>query len=271
MPELPEVETTRRALGRLIAGRRIVAVHVHERRLRYALPRGLEKLLVSERITAIERRGKYLFLVCRDGTLLIHLGMSGSLRVVACEHALRRHDHVELVFDHGRCLRFHDPRRFGLILWVRGDVSRHRLIRNLGPEPFADEFNGGYLHKLAHGRRQSIKTFLMDSRIVAGLGNIYVNEALFRSGIHPRRSIGRISLLRYNRLVMTIREVLDEAVRQGGTTLRDFTSGTGRAGYFAIHLQVYGRDRQPCLHCGTLIRKIRQAQRSSYYCTRCQK
>jgi len=271
VPELPEVETTRRALEKLIGGHRVVGVHVYQRQLRYPVTDGLGWKLRGEPVVKVGRRGKYLLLDCRSSTVLIHLGMSGSLCVLPCTRARRRHDHVEFEFDHGRCLRLHDPRRFGMVLLLRGDVHRHRLLKFLGPEPFAAEFSGSYLYQRSRGRRQAVKNFLMDGRIVAGLGNIYVNEALFRAAIDPRRCAGRVALKRYEELACSVRDVLQEAIRAGGTTLRDFASGAERPGYFSVQLQVYGREHQPCPRCASEIRKIRQGQRSTYYCPRCQR
>lgn len=271
MPELPEVETTRRGIERHLRGRRVSAVRVRERRLRRPVPRQLERELPGQVIEGVERRGKYLLLRTATGSVLIHLGMSGSLRIVAPELPAQKHDHVDILCAGGVCLRFRDPRRFGLMLWVKGDPNRHALLRGIGPEPLGAEFSGAYLHAAARGRRTAVKPFIMDAGIVAGVGNIYANEALFRAGIHPQRAAGRISSVRLGRLAVAIRAVLEEAIEQGGTTLRDFFHGTGEPGYFRIRLAMYGREGKPCVRCGRLIRCIRLGQRSTYFCPRCQR
>jgi formamidopyrimidine-DNA glycosylase len=271
MPELPEVETTRLGIGPHILGHTITAVIVRERRLRWPVPRDLAAILTGQRVQAVERRGKYLRLYLDSGCLILHLGMSGSLYVVAAGSPAAKHDHVDIVFDHGKCLRLRDPRRFGSIHYTRGDPLRHKLLAGLGPEPLGEEFDGDHLYRRSRGRRQSVKTFLMDSRIVAGVGNIYANEALFLSGIHPRRAAGRVSLVRYQALAQSIKRVLRLAIDKGGTTLRDFTGGEGRPGYFRLELNVYGRAGKPCKVCGAPIRQCRIGQRSSFYCPRCQR
>lgn len=271
MPELPEVETTRRGIEKYLRGRRVTAVHVRERRLRRPLSRGFERALTGQTIQAVTRRGKYLLLVTPAGTVLIHLGMSGSLRIVAPDQPAQKHDHVDIDCTGGIRLRFRDPRRFGLMLWLPGDPARHELLRGIGPEPLGEEFSGAYLLQAARGRRTAVKLFIMDASIVAGVGNIYANEALFRAGIHPQRAAGRIAAARYERLAAAIRAVLAEAIEQGGTTLRDFYHGTGEPGYFRIRLAVYGREGEPCVVCGGAIRCIRLGQRSTYFCGRCQR
>jgi formamidopyrimidine-DNA glycosylase len=271
MPELPEVETTRRGIERHLRGRRVNAVRVRERRLRRPVPRQLERELPGQIITGVERRGKYLLLRTPAGAVLIHLGMSGSLRIVAPEQPAQKHDHVDILCAGGVCLRLRDPRRFGVMLWVKGDPHRHALLRGIGPEPLGAEFGGACLHAAARGRRTAVKPFIMDAGVVAGVGNIYANEALLRAGIDPRRAAGRISAARYERLAAAIRAVLQEAIAQGGTTLRDFYHGTGEPGYFRIRLAVYGREGEPCVRCGRPIRCVRQAQRSTYYCGHCQR
>lgn len=271
MPELPEVETTRRGIRPHILGHAITAVSVRERRLRWPVPRGLGRTLAGQRVQAVERRGKYLLLYLDTGSLILHLGMSGSLLVSAAESPASKHDHVDIVFDHDKCLRLRDPRRFGSIHYTRGDPLQHKLLAGLGPEPLGAEFDGDYLYRRARGRRQSIKTFIMDSRIVTGVGNIYANEALFLSGIHPRRAAGRVSLPRYRELARNIKRVLELAIDKGGTTLRDFTGGEGRPGYFSQELNVYDRTDEPCKVCATPIRQYRISQRSSFYCKHCQR
>jgi formamidopyrimidine-DNA glycosylase len=204
------------------------------------------------------------------GTVIMHLGMSGSLRVISSEAPPKRHDHLDIVFENGLCLRFHDPRRFGCLLWAEGDPHEHPLLARLGPEPFDAAFSGDYLRAAAEGRRAPVKSFIMDSRLVVGVGNIYANEALFRSGINPRRAAGHIGRERYGRLADTIRAVLGEAIAQGGTTLRDFVNEAGNPGYFQQILTVYGRESLPCSQCGEPIRCIRLGQRATFYCPRCQ-
>lgn len=270
MPELPEVETTRRGIAPHIEGRTITGVCVRERRLRWPVPRGLARSLTGLRVRSVERRGKYLLLRLDTGCLLLHLGMSGSLRVLPPQTPALKHDHVDIVFGTEVCLRLRDPRRFGSIHYTRDDPLRHKLLAGLGPEPLDDAFDGDYLHRLSRKRTQSVKTFIMDSRIVTGVGNIYANEALFLSGIHPKRLAGRVALARYRLLAENIRKVLLHAIARGGTTLRDFTGGEGKPGYFRQELNVYDRADQPCRICAAPIRQRRIGQRSSFYCVNCQ-
>ncbi len=271
MPELPEVETTRRGIAPHVTGRTISAVIVRQPRLRWPVPRGLDNKLRGQTIQRVGRRAKYLLLTLDSGTLIIHLGMSGSLRLVDAAAPAQKHDHIDILLDDARALRLTDPRRFGAVLFTRDAVESHQLIAHLGPEPLANPFNGNYLFTRSRGRRSSIKQFLMDGRVVVGVGNIYANEALFMAGIHPGREAGRISRTRYVRLAEAVKTVLGEAIRQGGTTLRDFVGGDGRPGYFAQQLNVYGREGESCPRCGRAIRQIRQGQRSSYYCPACQR
>lgn len=270
MPELPEVETTRRGIAPLLEGRRIVQVRVRQAQLRWPVPASLGRRLAGVTVDAVERRAKYLLLRTGSGTLILHLGMSGSLRVVPADVPPGKHDHVDLVLEDGRCLRLRDPRRFGAVLFTRDPPERHPLLRSLGPEPLQESFDGDYLYTRSRGRRVTVKAFLMDSRIVVGVGNIYANEALFLAGIAPSRPAGRISRQRYLRLAEAVREVLREAITAGGTTLRDFAAVDGAPGYFALALKVYDRAGEPCLHCGDPIRSRRLGQRSTYYCARCQ-
>ncbi|MFQ5488938.1 MAG: bifunctional DNA-formamidopyrimidine glycosylase/DNA-(apurinic or apyrimidinic site) lyase [Gammaproteobacteria bacterium] len=270
MPELPEVEITCRGIAPHVQGRRVAAVVVRNGHLRRPVPARLQRELPGQVIDAVRRRGKYLLLETRQGTVIIHLGMSGSLRLVPCGQPPEKHDHVEFRFPQGRCLRLRDPRRFGLVLWTRRDPLQHPLLRDLGPEPLGSAFNGDYLYDRSRGRRVAVKPFIMDGRIVVGVGNIYASEALFRAAIHPLRPAGRISRERYRRLAQEIRAVLKEAIAAGGSTLRDFTDSEGRPGYFGRRLLVYGRAGQPCPRCGAALRQIRQGQRATYYCGRCQ-
>lgn len=271
MPELPEVETTRRGVAPHCVDRVVKRVIVRETRLRWPVPRHqLESLLPGQAVVAIERRAKYLLFRTMAGSMLVHLGMSGSLRMVAPEEPPGRHDHVDILFEGGVCLRYHDPRRFGCILWLApGEV--HPLLVNLGPEPLSSDFDGQLLYRRSRGRKGAVKNFIMDGKVVVGVGNIYANEALFLSGIRPDRAAGRISLARYQSLAETIKRVLTSAIALGGTTLRDFVGGDGRPGYFAQKLLVYGRAGQPCTRCGAPLRELRLGQRSSVYCVTCQR
>lgn len=270
MPELPEVETTRRGILPHVCGQTVTQVIIRQPRLRYPVPARLRQELVGQSITTVSRRAKYLLLGTSSGTVIIHLGMSGSLRLVSAATPAQPHDHVDIVLHNKQCLRLRDPRRFGLVLWTRRDPLQHKLLSGLGPEPLAATFNAEYLQQRAQGRRSAIKSLIMDGHIVVGVGNIYASEALFMAGIHPRRQAGRISLARYVRLVDQIRLVLTNAIAQGGTTLKDFYHGADQPGYFKQSLQVYGRADQPCLQCGGSIRQVILAQRATYYCPHCQ-
>nr|WP_274519952.1 MULTISPECIES: bifunctional DNA-formamidopyrimidine glycosylase/DNA-(apurinic or apyrimidinic site) lyase [unclassified Halorhodospira] len=267
---MPEVETTRRGLQEHLVGRVLRRVVVRQPQLRYPVPEGLEVAVAGCRVVALERRAKYLLIRLEGGPwLLLHLGMSGSLRLVAATDAPGRHDHVDLVLDDGRALRLTDPRRFGCLLLGEGDPEAHRLLSRLGPEPLGPAFDGAYLHRAARGRRVAVKAFLMDATVVVGVGNIYANEALFRAGIRPDRAAGRIARVRYERLAGAVREVLEAALAAGGTTLRDFTDGAGRPGYFAVDLSVYGGSS--CPSCASALRQLRVAQRGTWFCPRCQR
>ncbi|KPK40992.1 MAG: hypothetical protein AMJ69_00275 [Gammaproteobacteria bacterium SG8_47] len=271
MPELPEVETTLRGIAPWVCGQRITSIVVRQRQLRYPVPRTLAATLDGTRIESVTRRAKYLLLHTQRGTLILHLGMSGSLRVLDAEVPVQKHDHIDIVLDNGKCLRLRDPRRFGALLWTSADPARHRLLRDLGPEPLSAAFSGEYLCEHARGRRVAVKTYIMDSRIVVGIGNIYANEALFLAGIRPQRAAGRVSLQRYQQLASAIKAVLNQAIAEGGTTLRDFTASDGRPGYFRIRLNVYDRAGEPCPNCGEPISQMRLGQRSTFYCKRCQR
>ncbi|MDE0129304.1 MAG: bifunctional DNA-formamidopyrimidine glycosylase/DNA-(apurinic or apyrimidinic site) lyase [Gammaproteobacteria bacterium] len=270
MPELPEVETTRRGIEPLVAGARVDRVVVRERRLRWPIPRQVERELTGATMLGVGRRAKYLLLESERGTAIAHLGMSGSFSVVAAGTEPDAHDHYDLVFDGGKALRFTDPRKFGSLLWGGRDPLRHKLLADLGPEPFSAEFSGAWLKERSRGRRVAVKSFLMMPSVVAGMGNIYASEALYRAGIHPLRAAGRIALRRYEALARVIRDVLGEAIEAGGTTLRDFADARGRPGYFAQRLDVYDREGQSCRRCGSSIRRSVIGQRASYYCARCQ-
>lgn len=270
MPELPEVETTRRGITPYLQGKKIMKVVVREPRLRWEVSPELCTELPGQTVTAVERRGKYLLLRTRKGTVLIHLGMSGSLRLAVVGEPLKKHDHVDLILASGRCLRYHDPRRFGCILWLTGDPALHPLLAELGPEPLEQGFSAEYLLAMAEGRTTPIKTLIMDSHVVVGVGNIYANEALFAAGIDPARKAGTLTLDRCEVLVREIKTVLDRAITVGGTTLRDFVGGDGKPGYFSQTLQVYGREGQPCVSCMTPLKDSRLGGRSTIYCPRCQ-
>jgi len=270
LPELPEVETTRRGIRRALRGRRITEFVLRNHKLRWPVDRALAKILPGQRVRDVRRRAKYLLIELDRGTLIAHLGMSGSLRVLPTDAPWLKHDHYEVRLDKGGCLRFNDPRRFGSLHWVTGDPLEHPLLAGLGPEPLDRGFGGAYLAGRARGRKVAIKQFLMDQRVVVGVGNIYASEALFRAGIHPRRAAGKVSAERFERLADGVRTVLGEAIRQGGTTLRDYVSADGTPGYFRQKLFVYERDGQPCRRCRTPIRKLAQGQRSTYFCPACQ-
>lgn len=271
MPELPEVETIRRGLAPLVTGRRITRVVVRHRGLRWPVARDLERQLEGRAIAHVDRRGKYLLLRCDGGTLIVHLGMSGSLRTVPSATPPDKHDHFDLALDDGRLLRFNDPRRFGSVHWVERDPLDHPLLAALGPEPLAPGFDGDRLYAETRGRRAAIKQVLMDSHVLAGIGNIYAAEALYRAGIHPARSASRVSRARYRLLADAIRETLERALAAGGSTLRDYVDATGAPGCFQQQYGVYGRAGEPCRRCGATIRLMRQGQRSTFYCPHCQR
>lgn len=275
MPELPEVETTRRGIAPHIEGREIGEVIVRQSRLRVPVPGDLAERLVGARIGTLARRAKYLLLPlsggdAAEGTLLWHLGMSGSLRIARLGELPKKHDHLDLVLDGGAILRYHDPRRFGFVDWLAGSREQDPRLARLGPEPLSEAFDGERLYRLSRGRRVAVKPFLMDNAVVVGVGNIYASEALFMAGIDPRRGAGRISAERYARLAAAAKEVLAAAITQGGTTLRDFVGGTGEPGYFKQRLNVYGRHGEPCRRCGAELRHITLGQRASVYCPHCQ-
>jgi len=271
MPELPEVETTRRGIEPLICGKTIRDVRIRQSSLRQPVTPELVTYLTGMRFKAVYRRAKYLLLATEAGSVLVHLGMSGSLRVVSDDTPPQKHDHVDIVFSDGTCLRYRDARRFGLILWAGSHPLEHELLTHLGPEPLSDELDGDWLYQKAQGRRVAVKAFLMDQRVVVGVGNIYASEALFRAGIHPERAAGRISQRRYQRLAAAVKAVLIESIAEGGTTLRDFTGADGAPGYFRMALKVYGRTGQACPECGQAVQSRLIGQRSSFFCSRCQR
>ncbi len=271
LPELPEVETTRRGIAPHVLGWRIARVIVRQPRLRWPVPAALAEELPGHRFTKVDRRAKYLLFQSEPGTLLVHLGMSGSLRLTPAEKPPGKHAHVDIVFDSGTALRYTDPRKFGSMHWQTDATGEHPLLRELGPEPLEDGFSGALLYRKSRGRRTAVKNLIMDSRIVVGVGNIYACEALFLAGIHPARVCGRISAARYDKLAATIRSVLERAIEAGGTSLRDFTGGDGRPGYFSQRLSVYGRAGEDCGHCGAGLRHLRLGQRATVYCPSCQR
>lgn len=271
MPELPEVETTKRGIEPHIRNKEVQQVIVRQPSLRWPIPKSLKQELPGKRVHKVTRRGKYLLLETTSGTVLIHLGMSGSLRVLLEPAAAAKHDHVDFILSSGETLRYTDPRRFGCILWESGDLESHPLLAKLGPEPLLDDFDASYLHRLSRKRKAPVKTFIMDSHVVVGVGNIYANESLFMAGISPRRAAGSISLARYELLVTAIKKVLAKAIKVGGTTLRDFTGSNGDPGYFKQSLKVYGRGGLPCEICAKTLKEIRLGQRTTVYCTHCQK
>ncbi len=271
MPELPEVETTRRGISPHLLGRIVTAVRVRERRLRWPIPEEIERQLPGRTIDRVGRRAKYLLIGAGEGTAIIHLGMSGSLRILSSGEPPTKHDHVDLTLDDGACLRFRDPRRFGSLLWTLGDPGEHRLLARLGPEPLEASFSGTYLYERSRKRRVAIKQFLMDSQTVVGVGNIYASESLHAARIHPTSEARLISRERYRLLARCVRETLEQAIDAGGTTLRDFSNSEGKPGYFAQQLAVYGREGQPCMSCEASIKRIVQCSRASFFCPGCQR
>ncbi|KFZ31105.1 formamidopyrimidine-DNA glycosylase [Pseudidiomarina salinarum] len=271
MPELPEVEVSRRGIEPHLLQRRITGLIVRDARLRWPVPDAAQAV-VGETIIAVERRAKYLLIQTTGGYLIVHLGMSGKLRVVPADTLVVKHDHIDLVLDSGQVLRFNDPRRFGCWLYSAEDPQQaHPLLAELGPEPLTDGFDSDYLFNASRGRQQAVKTFLMDNHVVVGVGNIYANEALFKAGINPKRAAGKVSKARYEKLVPVIKATLAEAIRQGGTTLQDFTQADGQPGYFKQQLMVYGRGGKQCMQCKARLKEIRLGQRSTVYCTFCQR
>ena len=271
MPELPEVETTCRGIAPHIEGRVIKQVIVRQPKLRWPVPKTLAEDLTGQRIEAVTRRAKYLLLTTAEGTLIIHLGMSGSLRIMTTEQESKKHDHIDFIFNDNIVLRFNDQRRFGSVLWTAEPIGEHPLLIDLGPEPLLDEFNGELLYKLSRNRKVPVKTFIMDSHIVVGVGNIYANEALFMAGILPTRQAGAVSLARYQKLAECIKLILQQAIQQGGTTLRDFVNEAGKPGYFKQQLKVYGRKELPCVDCQQALIEVRLANRSTVFCKICQR
>ena len=271
MPELPEVETTRRGIAPHVTGRRVARIDIYDRRLRWPVPGDLAARVCGHTIDRIDRRSKYLLFRVGEGALLVHLGMTGSLRVFRDAPPRKAHDHVDIVLDDGTLLRYRDPRRFGAMLWMPSIARGHPLLDGLGPEPFDDSFDADYLWRTTRARRTAIKLVLMDNHVVTGVGNIYANEALYRAGIRPATRANRVSRARLAKLVDAVRDVLKAAIAKGGSTLRDYVGSDGASGYFQLEYFVYGRDGDPCRLCGATIRHARIGQRSAFYCPNCQR
>ncbi len=271
MPELPEVETTLNGIAPHLKDQEIARLVVRERRLRWPVVRGLEAKVSGQKILFLDRRGKYILIGLEQGGLLIHLGMSGSIRVLNQPESAQVHDHFDLETVAGKIIRYRDPRRFGCLLWHPKNIRNHLRLRNLGVEPLTEDFTGEVLRMGAGGRTTAIKNLVMNGEVVVGVGNIYAAESLFDAGIHPHRSCQRISKVRYQRLAQSIRKILSSAINQGGTTLKDFSGVNGQPGYFEQQLMVYGREGGSCLRCPGVIRKTITGQRATYYCPRCQK
>lgn len=271
MPELPEVETTLRGIAPHITGQRLSAAVVRNPRLRFPVPGDLSEQLAGQLLERAYRRGKYLLFDCENGTLILHLGMSGSLRLLAEPHTPTAHEHVDLCFANGTLLRLRDPRRFGSLVWTQTDALRHPLLAGLGLEPLSGAFDAAALAALAQGRKLAIKQLLMDAHAIVGVGNIYATESLFRAGIDPRRPAGKISMQRLARLVVAVKETLLAAIEAGGSSLRDFVGGDGAQGYFQQRYYVYGRGGKPCRVCGATLKSLRLGQRASVYCPCCQR
>lgn len=270
MPELPEVETTRSGIAPHLMQQIINKIIIRNNKLRWPITAGLQKHMTGQAINEVARRGKYLLLHCDNGSLIIHLGMSGSLRVLPKNNNAKKHDHVDIILENDVCLRFTDPRRFGCMLWTQKNPLLHSLLKDLGPEPLSKTFTHDYLFKQSRTRNVPIKTFIMDGKIVVGVGNIYANEALFQAGIHPQSAAKNISVEQCKKLVTAIKQILKAAIKQGGTTLRDFTASDGKPGYFKQQLQVYGRGGLSCVKCKTILEEIRLGQRATVFCPRCQ-
>ena len=271
MPELPEVETTLRGIAPHLTGRPVADVIIRNANLRWPIPQALPVLLRGQAIRHLQRRAKYLLIHFDHGTLILHLGMSGSLRILTTQAAPDKHDHFDLILANGVIMRLRDPRRFGAILWHEGEIGTHPLFEKLGPEPLLENFSGEYLYQATRKRSAAIKLLIMDNHIVVGVGNIYANEALFRAGIKPQLAAGKLSRLRCDKLVEEIRATLNESIALGGSSLRDYVDSDGKQGYFQQHYWVYGRANEACRNCGRPIKLIKQGQRSSFYCSTCQK
>ncbi len=271
MPELPEVETTIRGIKPHIIKQTITSVIIRHFGLRWPIDCNIKEILTGLKVEDVARRAKYILLKTINGTLILHLGMSGSIRILPSQTPPQKHDHIDIEFSNQLSLRFRDPRRFGACIWTTDDPLLHSLLRHLGPEPLSEDFSGAYLWQVARKRKVPVKSFIMDSKVVVGVGNIYAAEALFSAGISPLKPAGKVSLVRYQTLVLAIQTILRSAIEQGGTTLKDFLNTEGKRGYFSVKLKVYGRGGQPCLQCKSTLKEIRLGQRSTVYCPKCQK
>lgn len=271
MPELPEVETTLRGIKSHILHQPICELIIRHHGLRWPIPRNLPHLVKNQPILHVKRRGKYLLIITPMGTLILHLGMSGSLRICTQHTPVGLHDHVDFVFPEKKILRLNDPRRFGALLWTTDNPLQHSLLAKLGPEPLTKAFSTDYLEQCAKTRKAPIKSFIMNNHIVVGVGNIYATEALFNAGIHPEKPANRVDRRHLNKLVLAIKKVLAAAIKQGGTTLRNFVDSDGKPGYFKMHLNAYGRAGLPCVKCKTTLKEIRIGQRSTVFCSHCQR
>ncbi len=271
MPELPEVETSRRGIEPHILNKTIQSIDIRQHKLRWPIPADLPVLAEGRKIRKVCRRAKYIYLKLDNGCIIIHLGMSGSLRICKKGTPAEKHDHIDICTSNNKILRLRDPRKFGCVLWTAEDISQHKLFKDLGPEPLDDIFTADYLHNKARKRSCSIKSFIMNSHVVVGVGNIYASESLFKAGINPKRKAGSVSLARLEKLVTAIKTTLQQSIEQGGTTLKDFTAENGQPGYFAQNLLVYGRAGDECTVCKKTVKQITQQARSTYYCAQCQK
>lgn len=270
MPELPEVETTLNGIRPYLEGLKIARLEVRQRKLRWSIPENLEHEVEGADVVALQRRGKYILVHLVRGGLLIHLGMSGSMRVLLNNELPGKHDHFDIINQCGQIIRYRDPRKFGCLLHTSKDLLQHPRLIDLGVEPLSDDFTAPNLYRLSRKRLTPIKSFIMDGKIVVGVGNIYASEALFLAGIHPMRQCGKLSLVRYRKLVDAVRYILVRAIRQGGTTLQDFTGADGAPGYFEQSLSVYQREGDRCIKCAAGIKRRVIAQRSAFYCPKCQ-
>jgi formamidopyrimidine-DNA glycosylase len=270
MPELPEVETSCRGIAPHLQQQTIRKITIRQAQLRWPIPNDTNDVFQQQVISHVRRRGKYILLTTPVGTLILHLGMSGSVRVLPLDTPITKHDHVDIELNNGFCLRYNDPRRFGCLLWTHDNALQHPLLKTLGPEPLENDFTAEYLYVKTRQRKVCIKQLLMNGKIVVGVGNIYANEALFNSGIRPTKSAKRLTRQQCATLVLQVKQVLQKAITAGGTTLKDFTQADGKPGYFKQQLQVYGREAETCLHCHTPIKQITISNRSSFYCPQCQ-
>lgn len=270
MPELPEVETTKEGIKPYLEGQMIAGVMVRNPKLRIPVPSNIEELCSGKSIKSVVRRAKYILIQMSTGYLLIHLGMSGHLRIISKDTAPNKHDHIDLVLANGSMLRFCDPRRFGLFLYLDANPHQHQLLSHLGPEPLSDDFNELYLYQRSRNKTQTIKSWIMSNDVVVGVGNIYATESLFLAGLHPQMPAKHLTKEKAQSLTTHIKNVLQKAIDAGGTTLRDFYTSEGKPGYFSLSLQVYGRKNQPCMHCHTQIETVLIAGRNSAFCPRCQ-